>query len=681
VKKIKAVFYILFTALLLMSCRDGLQMNQPVGNYLQLDLKLPDAGGSKAANRAIHSDATVLVVSLTYPGKEPIVTEFPFDSKSGLSVFVDKLAPANGVVLDVSLGLTADLPLTQSSTTIDIKVGGNSANLTLAYNTYTIQGTLFDSDGSTLLKGQVIDVDGKTLTSDDNGNFSFDVSTENWSSEYAVFYTDVSGEKYEFARTKKSLIENRSSFKLTAKPELFVDMQIESDAYPLKGGYVLVNDGEVDKLVPVFADSSGRVKYGPVAWTGLNQPEKVRVGFNGVFVESQFNTKGAPGAVIGSVSLQPSVIFSTYDGALNQGESLFRLDYDSTSNKYENGAVYNNSSFSMLDGLPVSIESIVSSGDSSFTSLVGSKVFCNYKTGQIYIWASYMNSSQSNVYGLFKMNGWNVDPNGNISDPLWTMGNVTFKSIPSDLFDSNLTYQYRYSVQQMFMPPEGSKILATTSNGAFTFDPDTLDIDKVWSTGSLSSSILTLTGGYEDSNGNLIASGAVSSTDSDVYINLWNLGSGSYTSRGSILGTSNRYDLSTTDNGGTNTNGGYSINSNSFGTLLGIYPWKGSVMTVLTKNNFYTTSGPVLYAMSWNSSGTSLSSYNSVSDVVNYEYFVPVGVLPNNKFYLVNDRQYGGKDVLRMDDPNDSTLSIKAFLTNGSGSYMYYYFENPFTAY
>jgi hypothetical protein len=149
-KVTKNLFLIFPIVLLFFSCRNDLQMDQPVGNYLHLEIELPEQGGSEAANRAIHADSTVLVVSLTYPGKEPIVAEFPFSLDAELSVFVDKLTAADGVVLDVSLGLTADLPLTSSSTIINIKSGGNTADLTLAYNSYTIQGTLLNSAGAVL---------------------------------------------------------------------------------------------------------------------------------------------------------------------------------------------------------------------------------------------------------------------------------------------------------------------------------------------------------------------------------------------------------------------------------------------------------------------------------------------------------------------------------------------------
>ena len=74
----KYVFVLLPLFLLFFSCRNDIQIDQPVGNYLHLEIGLPSQGGSESANRAIHEDSTVLVVSLTYPGKAPIVAEFPF---------------------------------------------------------------------------------------------------------------------------------------------------------------------------------------------------------------------------------------------------------------------------------------------------------------------------------------------------------------------------------------------------------------------------------------------------------------------------------------------------------------------------------------------------------------------------------------------------------------------------
>ncbi|MDA3823083.1 MAG: hypothetical protein PF450_10820, partial [Bacteroidales bacterium] len=224
---------------------------------------------------------------------------------------VDQLTPANDVVLDVSLGLTADLPLTSSSTTININPGGNTADLTLAYNTYTIQGTLLNSAGTTALASQIIEVDGKNLTTDANGKFSFNLSTENWDSIYSKFFLDVSGEKYEFARTKKTLINSWSNFNLIAKPEFFVDMTILSDSFPIKGARVGVDNGAGYDYATVTADANGRLLYGPVDWTRNNEALTVNIDFKGVFVEHQFTTRGAPGAILGEVTLDPYVFVQT----------------------------------------------------------------------------------------------------------------------------------------------------------------------------------------------------------------------------------------------------------------------------------------------------------------------------------------------------------------------------------
>ena len=116
---------------------------------------------------------------------------------------MEDLTIGSGVTLCIELSADG-LVLSSASTVLDINRGGNSAEIALEYNSYTILGALVDTSGNPL-KSQSIIIGDTTYTSGADGSFSFTLSTEDWD-DYLTLQVPVvvDSEVYNFARTKKT---------------------------------------------------------------------------------------------------------------------------------------------------------------------------------------------------------------------------------------------------------------------------------------------------------------------------------------------------------------------------------------------------------------------------------------------------------------------------------------------
>ncbi|MBF9018322.1 MULTISPECIES: hypothetical protein [unclassified Oceanispirochaeta] len=622
--------------LLLVSCRDGAQLNGPVGNYLYIAMDLPDTEDGQSLSRVIHPESILLTITLTYQNGQVIEGEADLDGLSDVTHTLDQLPVGQGVQLEVSLGLI-DLPLCSNTVVVDINPGGNSTDMTLAYSEYTVQGTLVDSAGLAV-GAQSLEIDATTtVTTDANGNFSFVVTTEDWDG-YTKFYMDYSGEELEFARNKKALIENRTEFSLTAKPEFFVDMTITSGTVPLKGATVGADTGDGFIYTSNSSDENGHLVYGPIDWEYPSQPLTVSVEYKGLFIEYQYESRGAPGAVVGDVNLtDPYVIFMSAEDMNINLFTIYAMDFDSVNTTPE----YSLDAQSIIQS--IDIESVFTPSGSN-----GGRIYTDYLNGYIYFFC-YANPAATTGKLIIKLDGFSSTV-------------VDYVEVaPSTVFPS---YSFPYTVQQLYPIENGAKILATTTNGAFTFSTATMDIVDTWISKDLPNSITILNGGYEAADGTLYVMGE----DSDVYGAINNIqrilrlnSDGSMTTVSSLPSPYNDFSSSGLTSG------------SGFASMIGLYPWTGeTVLSVKTQSTPYSDLGGVIVTM---------KNWSLDSDPVDnsYNYLVPIGILPNNKFYIVNETTSSiiDKTMLRMNSPSDLTPDIKAFMSNPSGANqsMFYYFD------
>ncbi|MDC7234166.1 MAG: hypothetical protein PQJ58_13105 [Spirochaetales bacterium] len=619
--------------LLLASCRDSAMFNGPVGNYLSLAINAPVSGSS--GSRVIHPDSAYITVSLTYTGQEPMTDTVSLDDLGNTNYIIDKLPPGRDVLLEVTMGLE-DLPLCSASQTIDINVGSNTATIALAYDTYTVQGTLVDVDGN-VVGNQVVEIDGTSVTTAADGSFSFDVSTEDWD-EYAVFTVPVDPETeiYNFARNKQDLINSRDSFSLTVQGEVLIDINISCGDFSLEGAnlYISTETG-YEQIEAITVDANGDIFFQEVYGQGLGDPgssHDVYVEYNSLFVPlTLFSEIGSPGAIIGDYTLDPYVIFVSYQNARYH---LFAFDYSSASNmSFDLQTITGDPSF------PV---------DTNFSD-EGGRSFVDYKNGYIYL---YISDDYIGQY-LYKLDGFST-------------------TVLDSLDVSSLPYypSYNYSVQQMMLIENGSKLLVVGTPGAYTVSTSTFTmIDNWYDVDTTNNTIFVFNGAMEDSDGTLYAMGAeydylndtpVDGTQKIVKLN----------SDGSI---SNTDTLPSSYNGfpdRTYTSGGRQL-----AAMIGLFSWEDRVISVLTQDtNFLEVGGQIIKMDNWDLSGS------PISDSSNFNYFNPVGILPDNRFYIVNETTDSSLDqeVLRMNSANDSSVESKTFLTDPSGyAPMQYYFTDP----
>ena len=284
---------------------------------------------------------------------------------------------------------------------------------------------------------------------------------------------------------------------------------------------------------------------------------------------------------------------------------------------------------------------------SSFSSY-GAKSYVNYKTGQIYLFVS-----DDVDISLIRLDGFND------SSPV----------ISSLSGTAMATYGYEYSVQQMFPIKNGLEIVAVSTVGAFSFNAETLAITETWVSQTPTMNIALMNGGYEDSDGSIYVMGDYYSFELPSTVNgvqrRWRLDSG----------TPNPVDVGALPSPYNNFDYSYSSNfkDSDYASMYGLFPWTdGTVMSVIGQSATGTeTGGTILTLKDWGLQGSPVDN--------GYDYLIPVGILPDNKFYIVNDSSSSSKDkkVLRMDNPSDGTPDERTFLIDPSSGYrsMFYYFD------
>jgi len=641
-KSVKSIVLLLAVVFVAASCRDSLGMNTPVGNYLSLNLSFPDEGTSADSSRVLHSSADEIVVTLTYSGKEPVEYHYDRSSESTMNILIDKLSLGTGVKLEVSSGLKDEnISLTSGSTTIDLKAGGNSAIINMVYLDYTINGTLYDTDGVTPVPGQPIDINGKTVTTDANGKYTFTINTE--SMDYIKFNVNIGGGDaiYDFVRKPPELIKDRTNFSLALKRELFVDFIVKSQQFPLAGAKVNITNltsQDTSKKTTLTSDSNGRVYYQDRDYGESSSSYSISISKN-LFIDPNSSVPSA-GGLIDDVTLEPYVIFLTENYSIG-GYVIEAVDFS-------NGVL-----------TPLEASSIVSSVDASATfnssyNTNGGKVYCDYKNGYIYFFCSADGSSTSGKL-IIKLDGFSNK----------VLNTIDLGTEFSDIYNSG----YPFSVQQMYPVDGGSKILVTTTLGAFTFDPSKMAIVDRWVSPNFPSTNILLNGGYESSDGSLYVMGEEVNASSGTPVNgvqkIYKLTAG-----GSMTFSNNLPDTYNVLNNSDFSGGSY------FNSMIGLFPWSnGSVLSVKTQTTSsysFGGGGVIVPLKNWNLLGSPLNN--------SYDYLVPVGVLPDNKFYIVNETISSGgkKKILRMSSPTDTSTESYIFMTNPStmNTSMFYYF-NP----
>ncbi|MDA3823084.1 MAG: hypothetical protein PF450_10825 [Bacteroidales bacterium] len=262
----------------------------------------------------------------------------------------------------------------------------------------------------------------------------------------------------------------------------------------------------------------------------------------------------------------------------------------------------------------------------------------------------YDGVNTDDAYLLWKLDNWN---------------NPTYTGIDlSGVFDATSNNGFPLSVQQITPISDGSKLFVVTTQGAFTCDVSSPltsgSIDDIWQTSDYNSSIILLNGGNEASDGSLYAMGGFW----DLGVNyelingvqtIWQLnpGGGVPVEVSSLPSPHNDF-----------SNGQYSSDSD-FASMLGLYSWGDTIMSVKTQSSPYAQNGGTILTMnnSWSLMGAPVDN--------SYDYLVPIGVLPDNRFYIVNEENPSGssvnKGIFRMDSPSGAASAVKTFLTNPSG--------------
>ena len=211
-KVILRAFSALILLLSLAGCGRDLGLTASDGTYLQMKVRFPETSDSETS-RLIHSEADVLTITLTYPDGTVKPAEFPRNEDSEMTIQVDDLTVASGVVVKVTLGIEEyDLILTEATKTIDIAEGANSTGtMIMEPIEYTVAGTLYDKDNNLLPGTTILVKDGEPITSDASGQFSMTVSTADLAN-VNVFSVDVGGDNFDMTRTGLALLQNYENF-------------------------------------------------------------------------------------------------------------------------------------------------------------------------------------------------------------------------------------------------------------------------------------------------------------------------------------------------------------------------------------------------------------------------------------------------------------------------------------
>ena len=180
-------------------------------------------------------------------------------------------------------------------------------------------------------------------------------------------------------------------------------------------------------------------------------------------------------------------------------------------------------------------------------------------------------------------------------------------------------------------------------------------------------------GVYEDSDGDLYALGTDRSNSPTAdSLQIYQLNSDGSISQEAELASYNDF----------NSHVGEITSANYFYYLLGLYPVDGNIISIQFLDqvsgygqiHFFNGSGS-----SWSLDGSSIHS----DGTTDFSYLVPIGILPDNKFYCFEDTitDTNKKTVIRVDDPDSKSISVFDVFSNFGeasveNSLYYYYYES-----
>ncbi len=617
-KLIKITILIIAIGAAFTGCKRDLGFT-PDGNYLELSIRFPQSGTSESS-RLIHSQSDELYISLTYPDGDVEEATFTRDSSdSTLSVLVEDLRVSNNVELYISLGLSEyEIPLSEVTTTINIKAGANTPSLlTLLPIDYTVTGTLTNSSNAILGNHSITLNDSTNITTDSSGHFSLTVSSEDL--EDYVKFKIVDTETYELARTNLYLIQNRNNLTLKASPEIYLDFFVRSEQYALPGAQYYIREGGESLIHSGTADSLGRVFYQDSDYTSAIS-HQIQISYNDFFVSEYIWTPGAPGAFVNDVVMDPYIIYSGYDS---------------------NAGSYNLYRINSADSLDEDVINIGNFGIGTY----GVRTAVDYLLGKIYLW-----TSTGSIQYISALDGWST-------------------SITSSNITASLPQNYS-SVQQILLLDNGNLALAT-SYGVVFYNTSTNSVTSTIDNGAASYG-LVINGIYQDENGDIYALGSDRLSASPGIQRIYSVNTGSKTLKADLSSYNAfaAYPLSS----------GY-IDESMYSYMLGLYEWDSKIVSILSQDNPYSnTNGEVVFfnpsGSTWSTSGSPLKEESSGDPFL---YLRPIGVLPNNKFYFIEKTNGSDRKIFSLNDSDDGTPTLFQY-SNPSGTAVdsvYYYYSEP----
>lgn len=635
-KNIKQFLFILIIVLISVGCHRDLGLDGPSGTYLYLNLTFPENENSEGG-RFIHSEADELTVSLTYPGETAIEVTFELTSTSPGPILVEDLETGSDVDLYVSVG-TGDVHLAEVSTTLDIESGANSpVSLTLKAIDYTVYGTLYD-DADQILAAHTFTHNGVEVLTDSSGQFSLSLNTSGLvTSDYATFEI-INSDTFELARTNLYLLQNRTDFSLKASPEIYLDFIVGCEQYALSGSSYEIWEGSVNVGTLIYsgtADSSGRILHQDTNYTNLGS-HQIQLVFNDMFVPVVIDTNGAPGAVVADIIMDPYIIYPNQVG--DNTNSIIRME-DMSGTGLETINTY------------ILMQSLVS----GINTVRLANLIVDYERNKMYVYMDYDASGVASAILCF--DGW--------SDTTPDMIDVT-SAIQVTQSSSFFGLQ---SVPQMTLLSDGAIIVAT-SNGVFKVDTVSNTISTVWETESIYTFVVN--GVFESSDSNIYALGIDRLNDDNTdRQKIWLLNSdGSMTHSADLPAAYNAFpavDLAS----------GVSINASNYSYLMGLYWWNSRVVTLKTMNASHTGGEIVFLDGSGSDWGLDGSPINQGPSSVDLDYIIPLGILPDNKFYFVEEQPpiENPNWIIRIDDPLSNPTESYDFLYDGSGGEFQYYYS------
>ncbi|OQY32743.1 MAG: hypothetical protein B6241_09985, partial [Spirochaetaceae bacterium 4572_59] len=265
---------------------------------------------------------------------------------------------------------------------------------------------------------------------------------------------------------------------------------------------------------------------------------------------------------------------------------------------------------------------------------------------------------------IFLMNDWD--------------GAVEVFDISSTAFSSN-GHNDSYSVQQIIQLADGNLLLAATF-GVILFDTSLGSVTQVWeNSGDLG---LIANGIFQDDDGSYYFLGTDrEETNPDFNKqNIMRLGSSSYSDQAS---------LPISYEGFFERDDGFS-SSDNYAYLTGLYEWGSKMVSVHTQEVAGSLLGGEVVLLDasgalWSVSGPPVDQDISGTDL---QYLVPIGVLPDNKFYFIEEHVTDLEDrkIYALSDPENPSISTGfVFFTNPSdftgyvqNSFYFYYGERGF---